>query len=250
MTLKRRFLAVSLVVLAACGGGGADAPDPLPRSNGKGPAPFDPGTAYAPLVSAATLTPQVTNPLFPIPVGAQWVYQARTDAGIERIEISVLAGTQAVWGTTGRTVRDTVTVDGALVEDTLDWYAQDPNGHVWYLGEETAEYENGEVVNRNGTWTAGVNDALPGVVMLAAPTVGDVYRQEYLAGEAEDLAEVVRVGVSVQVPAGAFTGCVETRDRSAIDLELDELKTYCPGIGNVLVIEGDVRVELVSYSGL
>ena len=249
MTTRRVMLTLALGLMTACGAGN-EGPDPLPRSNGRGPAPFDPGTAYAPLVNAATLTPQVTNPLFPMPVGAQWVYQARLDEGIERIEINVLSGTESVWGTSGRIVRDTVTVDGALVEDTWDWYGQDPDGHVWYLGENTAEYENGEIINHNGTWTAGVDGALPGVVMLAAPVVGDVYRQEYFAGEAEDLAKVVRVGVSVQVPAGAFTGCIETRDRSAVDLDLDELKTYCPGIGNVLVLESDVRVELVSYSGL
>ena len=86
--------------------------------------------------------------------------------------------------------------------------------------------------------------------MLGRPRVGARYRQEYLAGEAEDFADVIELDVSVSVAAGQFEGCVRTHDQSVIDPELDEIKTYCPGVGNVLVEEGDVREELVEYAGL
>jgi hypothetical protein len=229
---------------------GSDGPEPLPVSNGEGPAPFDPDQVYEPDVTAAGLAVEIANPLFPAPVSARWVYQADTDEGLERIDVSVEAETHDVWGTTARVVRDTVFLEGEMIEDTRDWYAQDAAGNVWYLGEDTYEYEFGEVVCSCGAWTSGVDGALPGVVMLAQPKVGDVYRQEYLVGEAEDVAEVVATGASVTVPAGSFGGCLETRDRSAIDPELDEYKYYCPGVGLVLVEEGDVRVELTEYSGL
>ncbi len=240
-----RIHAVGLVMLAACGGG-----DGIPHSGGVGPAPFDPGTPYAPQVVPAELSPNVSNALFPAPVGATWSYRGQTDEGVETIEVRVLSETRSVWGATARVVRDTAYIDGAMVEDTYDWYGQDPTGHVWYLGEDTTEYVDGQPVNHNGAWEAGVAGALPGVVMLAAPAVGNVYRQEYLAGEAEDVAEVVRLDATVTVPAGTWNGCLETRDRSAIDPELDERKFYCPGIGNALVIEGDIRVELIEYAGL
>lgn len=247
-----RIRAVALlffVIPNGCGSDESDPVDPLPTS-AEGPAPFMPSEPYEPDIAVAALSADITNPLMPFPVGARWLYEADTDEGVERIEILVEEATREVWGATARVVRDTVTVEGELTEDTWDWYAQDSDGHVWYLGEDTQEYEDGQVVCECGAWESGVGGALPGVVMLAAPEVGDVYRQEYLAGEAEDVAEVVAVDETVTVAAGTFTGCLRTRDRSAIDPELDEYKVYCPGVGNVLVLEGDVRVELIESSGL
>jgi hypothetical protein len=242
MIRNTRLVALTVpLLLSACGS----------DSGGGNPAPFDPGATYAPDVQASALSTTVTNDLFPLPVGATWTYEAATDEGTERIEIAVLSETEDVWGTSARVVRDTVTVAGVLAEDTWDWYGQDPDGNVWYLGENTFEYApDGSVICSCGAWTAGVMNALPGVVMLGQPSVGSVYRQEYLAGEAEDYAEVLSTNETVTVPAGTFSGCLKTRDRSAIDPELDEAKYYCPGVGNVLVEEGDVRVELLSYSGL
>ena len=234
------------MILAGCG---SDA-EPLPVSNGQGPAPFDPDQTYQPSVTATSLSPEITNPLFPAPVGARWVYESQTEDGVERAEVVVLPDTRAVWGATGRILHDTVFLDGEMIEDTFDWYGQDDAGNVWYLGEDTHEYEDGQVVCACGSWESGLNDALPGVNMLGTPTVGSVYRQEYLAGEAEDVAQVVSLSESVTVAAGSFSGCLKTRDRSAIDPALDEFKYYCPGIGTVLVEEGDVREELIEYSGL
>lgn len=91
---------------------------------------------------------------------------------------------------------------------------------------------------------------MPGYTMLANPAVGESYRQEYLAGEAEDLAEVVELDVSVTVPAGSFTGCVKTREVSVIDRSYEEFKYACPGIGVALEEEEDTRVELIEYTGL
>jgi hypothetical protein len=227
--------------LAACGSDSAGAdPDAVP-------APFDPARPYQPLVTAGDLSADITNPLFPAPVGASWVYQAETEEGLERIEIAVEAGTNDVWGAKARVVRDTAFLDGEVIEDTRDWFAEDAGGNVWYMGEDTQEYEDGEVVSTAGSWEAGVGGALPGVVMLADPKVGDEYRQEFFEGEAEDYGEVVALDQSVDVPAGSFTGCVKTRDRSVLEPDLDEFKYYCSGVGNVLVEEGDVRVELLEY---
>ena len=236
------------ILLAACGGKGST--EPLPVSNDLGPAPFDPGEPYEPKVSASDLSTTVSNSLFPVPTGARWVYEAVTDEGLERIIVAAEGETREVWGVTVTVVRDTVTLDGELIEDTWDWYAQDLTGHVWYLGEDTFEYENGIVVCSCGAWETGMDNAQPGVVMLANPKVGDVYRQEFLKDEAEDLAEVLAVNETVTVAAGTFTGCTKTLDLSAIESDVQEFKYYCPGVGNVLVEEGDVRVELIGYSGL
>lgn len=207
-------------------------------------------TEFSPDVSASTLTDTLDHPLFPAPPGAAWTYRAATDEGEERIEVRVEVDTHAVWGTDARVVRDTAFLDDEMVEDTRDWFARDADGNVWYLGEDTATYEAGELVDTAGAWEAGVDGALPGVVMLAEPAVGDVYRQEYLRGEAEDIGEIVSLAESVSVPAGSWSNCLQTRDRSAIDPDADEYKYYCPGVGLVLEEEEGTRVELTDYSGL
>jgi len=238
---RMHCLGFALAVLTGCGSDGGG----LPVSHGKGPAPYDPGVAYAPVVTPAQLTATVSNRLFPVPVGARWVYEG----GGERIEVTVNASAKQIWGAPVVEVHDQAIVAGAVAEDTLDWYAQDGAGNVWYMGEDTRTLQNGQVTSTAGSWTAGVQGALPGVIMLASPQPGDVYRQEYLVGEAEDLGEVVSLGKSVTVRAGTFTNCVVTRDLSVIE-PVSELKTYCPGVGLVLVEEEDARIELIEYSGL
>lgn len=214
------------------------------------PAKYDPKGEYGIDIDAADLTAAITNPLFPAPVGAKWVYESKGTSKLEHIEVSVEPGEKDVWGAKARIVRDTVTVDGLLIEDTRDWYAQDDNGHVWYLGEDTAEYQNGVLTCHCGAWEAGKNGALPGVIMLASPVTGYSYRQEYFAGEAEDYAKVVSLDETVTVPAGKFTGCLKTQDMSALTPDAMAFKYYCPGVGLTLEEEGGERVELVEYSGL
>jgi hypothetical protein len=149
-------------------------------------------------------------------------------------------------------VVDQVFEDGELVEDTEDWFAQDAEGNVWYLGEETAEYEDGEVVSTEGAWEAGVDGALPGIVMHADPQPGQAYRQEYDEGEAEDMAEVVRLDGTVSVPFGEFTDVVVIKEWTPLEPDVVEEKYYATGIGPVLevtVVGGSERNELVEHGG-
>ena len=148
-------------------------------------------------------------------------------------------------------MQDTVSLDGELIEDTFDWFAQDKEGNVWYLGEDTKEYENGEVISTEGSWEAGVDGAEAGIVMLADPQVGDTYRQEWYPGHAEDAAEVVSLNEEVTVPYGTFTNCLQTREFSTIDPELNEYKYYCTAVGAVtleVVIDSGERVELIDVN--
>jgi hypothetical protein len=219
-------------------------------SDDRVPAPFNLRKPYRPDFDKDETTAMVTQRFFPLPVGARWTYRSVTDEGMQRIEVQVLAGTKRAFGVATRIVRDVAYLDDEKVEDTLDFFAQDDDNNVWYLGERTTEFEGGVPVSTAGSWEAGIRGALPGIVMLNRPRVGDVYRQEYFKGEAEDYARVVGLNKTVKVPAGTFRGCLVTRDLSVIEPALDELKYYCPGIGLTLIIEGDVREELVSYSGL
>jgi hypothetical protein len=154
--------------------------------------------------------------------------------------VTVTDRTREVMGVTTTVVRDQVFVAGELAEDTFDWFAQDRHGNVWYFGEETAEYEDGKVVSREGSWEAGVDGAQPGIVMPGDPRMGETYRQEYYAGEAEDMGKVVRLGESVVVRYGSFDEVLLTEDWTPLEPKLLENKYYARGVGVVLerLIEG------------
>jgi hypothetical protein len=212
---------------------------------------IDPGDGgnYSPEVDPSRFVERIDNPYLPFKPGNVWVYES--DDGNERIEVEVLTETRVVMGITATVVRDTVTEDGELVEDTRDWYAQDLDGNVWYLGEETAEYEDGKVVSTAGAWEAGIDGAKPGIVMLAQPTVGRAYRQEYYQGEAEDMARVDRIGDEASTPAGSFAGLVVITEWTPLEADIVEEKFYAEGVGVVqeVKVKGEEgRVVLVSFT--
>jgi hypothetical protein len=188
----------------------------------------------------------IDNPLMPLSPGDTRTFEATTEEGEEVIEIEVLNETIEILGVTCRVVRDTVYVDEEMVEDTRDYFAQDVSGNVWYFGEISLNYEDGRLVDVDGSWMAGVDGALPGIVMPAMPQVGDIYRQEFLLGEAEDYGSVLALAETVTVPAGVFTNCLKTFDATPLEPEEGENKYYAPGVGLVLEVDietGD-RVEL------
>ena len=172
-------------------------------------------------------------------VGDRWVFEETdADGTVQRVEVTVLDETHTVaLGIEARVVHDLVTADGAVVEDTLDWYAQDADGNIWYLGEETAEYEDGRVVSTEGSWEAGVDGAQPGIAVPADPEPGTGYRQEYLADEAEDEAVVLSVSEQVEVPTGRYTDALLTRDSTPLEPEVSELKFYAPDVGPVMALQ-------------
>jgi hypothetical protein len=207
-----------------------------------GPAP------YAPVIDPANYTATIDNPLFPLVPGTTFVYEGQTAGGLERDEFAVTHATRTIAGVTCVEVHDTVTVGGVLTEDTLDWFAQDVAGNVWYFGENSKQLEGGLVVGLEGSWMAGVDGASPGIVMEAHPAVGDFYRQEFLLGEAEDLAEVSSIDESVTLSDNSmFVHCLKTTETSPLEPDALENKFYAPNVGNVLVVDvaAGERSELV-----
>ncbi len=184
---------------------------------------------YRPVIEPADFTTSVKNPYFPLVPGSTRVYEGDG----ERIEYSVTTLTRTVMGVETVVVRDRAFKDGKLIEDTEDWFAQDGAGNVWYFGEDTAECKDGKPVSRHGAWEAGIDGAQPGVVMLADPQIGDLYRQEFYAGEAEDQGRVLMLGDAVEVPAGAYRDVLVTEDFTPLEPDLLEHKLYAPGVGVV-----------------
>ncbi len=193
------------------------------------PAAYVEGQTYQPTIDAANFVDVVDNPFFPLVPGTVFTFEGSG----EHVVVTVTHDTKEILGITTTVVHDQVTVDGAVTEDTTDWYAQDAAGNVWYMGEQTAEYENGVVTTTEGTWEAGVDGAQPGIVMLADPQVGDTYRQEWYEGQAEDLAKVFALDGSVEVPAGSYTGVIVTEEWTPLSPDVIEHKSYAQGIGVV-----------------
>jgi hypothetical protein len=193
----------------------------------------------------------VTNPLLPLTPGTINYYEGVSDGLAQTDSVETTSETKTILGVVATVVHDRVYTEGELTEDTFDWYAQDQDGNVWYLGEDTKELENGQVVSTQGSWEAGVNGAEAGILMLSDPAahIGEEYRQEFSRGVAEDFGKVVAVDQSVTVSYGTLTGCVKTEDRSALEPGIVENKFYCPGIGVTLEqgVQGSTdRNELVA----
>jgi hypothetical protein len=221
-----------------------------------GEARYDPGFEPADFVDPLAIGGAVApNPYFPLIPGTRWVYEG----GDETVTVTVTDKTKLIEGVTCLVVNDLVEEDGVAIEDTDDWYAQDLDGNVWYCGEIARNFEvfegdvpeEAELVDIDGSWKAGRDGAQPGIIMLALPQVGDVYRQEVALGEAEDAARVIGTTCSATVPAASCDGdCVVTRDFTPLEPDANERKLYAPGIGLILErdLESGDRVELVEFT--
>jgi hypothetical protein len=230
--MRLPLLALTLLLLVGCGGSSSPK---LPQ--GDEPAKLDP----------ADFVSQIDNPYWPMAPGSTWVY--REDG--QRVEVTVTNRRKEILGIAATVVHDVVSEDGELVEDAFDWYAQDGDGNVWYLGEDTKEYESGKVKSTEGSWEAGVDGAQAGVVVAAEPEVGLTYRQEYYRGEAEDAARVLSLDEKVEVPIGRFAGVLMTKDYTPLEPALVEHKFYAKGVGPVLALTisgGSDREELVRFT--
>ena len=255
------LLLAATLICAGCASHAASNPTGPAASNPPSPPAMDspPASPSAPKLpmgadpvnlDPANFSTDITNTYWPMKPGTRWVYR-----GIEEGEppqdivvVSTTTTKKLANGITARVVRDTGRAEGQVIEDTQDYYAQDSDGNVWYMGEQTAEFEKGKVVSRAGSWEAGKDGAMPGVLIPAQPEVGQKYRQEYKKGEAEDNGQVLAMNNLVEVKAGKYKGALVTMDTSRIEPDVSEFKFYAPNVGPLLSLDisgGAAREELV-----
>jgi hypothetical protein len=201
--------------------------------------------AYRVRIDPADFGRPVDNPYFPLEPGTTYVFEGTSGGRAEVDTVTVTHRTKMILGVPCVVVRDEVSVGGVLEELTFDWYTQDVDGNVWYFGEDSRDFANGVLAGTGGSWEAGVNGAMPGIVMLAEPRIGSAYRQEFSAGAAEDKGKVVALGRHVSVPAGSYGEVVVTEDFTPLEPSILERKYYAPGVGVVLerLIEGGDEVS-------
>jgi hypothetical protein len=213
----------------------------------RNPATVDDAAPYRPVLDPAAFVEAVDNPYWPLKPGTSYVYKTAD----QQIKVDVTAERRMVMGVSTVVVKDQAFAGSKLIEDTVDWYAQDRAGNVWYFGEATVSYEDDPAGDHAGSWEAGVDGALPGVVMLGDPRGGDVYRQEFYAGQAEDLALVRYAGGTIKVPAGQYKDLLVTEEWTPLEPDVIELKYYARGIGVVAerqIFGGDEFVQLVKVT--
>jgi len=237
-----KFLGSLLMIflLFGCGGGGGGGGkdnDECPETN-LDIAVCDPATG-----GPFSLT--IDNEFFPLVVGTQWVLEGVDDGELIHLEITVLNQTEDVAGVTTRVVEESETADGILVEVSLNFFAQAPDGTVCYFGEDVDIYDDTGtiVVSHEGAWRAGVDEAIPGIFMPSNPQLSDIFANEFAPGVAEDQAEVIDINDPISVPAGDFDETLTTEECNPLAGAEKDIKVFVRGIG--LGIDGPA--ELISF---
>jgi hypothetical protein len=206
--------------------------------------------------AASTINPAdfvsgIDNPYMPLTPGTVFSYEGHVEKAPSDTTLTVTNTHRTVLGVSTLAVSDIVSERGKDVERTIDYYAQDKHGNVWYFGEDSFDLVKGKWVLSDGSWLAGVDGARPGIIMEARPKVGDTYQQELYAGHAEDMAQVLSTNSSVSVPYGSFDGVLVTKEWTPLEPGVTEHKYYAAGVGNVktvMVEGGDEEYELVSVT--
>jgi hypothetical protein len=208
--------------------------------------------SYSPSIEPADFGQTVDNRYWPLMPGTSYRYEGVRGSTRQLDDEVVLHSTKQILGVTCTVVRDTVSEGGRPVERTFDWYAQDRQGNVWYMGEDSLELKNGHMVKASDSWKSGVNGAKPGIIMPGNPRPGDEYRQEYYPpGEALDQARVLTLDGSLTVPYGAFRHVLVTSERSPLEPQTEQ-KYYAPDLGEVAerVVKGHhEEFQLVHVTG-
>jgi hypothetical protein len=186
--------------------------------------------------TAGPFTLDIDNPYYPLLPGTQLVLEG----GDVRLEITVLDDSETVAGVTTRVLEERETEDGELVEVSRNFFTQAPDGSVCYFGEDVDIYEAGAVVSHAGAWRAGVNGALPGILMPASPAAGMAFRQEIAPGVAEDRAVIEAAGETVTVPAGTFSSTIRFLETTPLEPGSTSVKVFARDVG--LIVDDAVRL--------
>ena len=245
-------LAVLAAVASGCGssGGGSSSSTNAASTSAPSLAPIH-GT-YSPRIDPADFVATIDNRYFPLKPGTARHYKGLAENGkTPQTDVEVVTHqTKTILGVRCTVVRDTVSSRGSQIERTLDWYAQDKSGNVWYMGEDARDFQRGRFVKAKDSWEGGVNGAQPGIIMPGSPQQGDEYRQEYYPGHAVDQSRVIGRGGQVNVPAGSYKDTLLTEETApTVDPGVAERKYNVAGVGVVKeqVVSGNhERLWLVS----
>jgi hypothetical protein len=247
MIARTTLIAAALAALVAgCNSDDGSSSSSSTAATSTTPAPVT--TPYSPSIDPASFGGPIDNPYLPLRPGTVFRYRGVGDDGKTREfnKVTVTHKTKRIMGIDAVVVLDEVFAGGKPEERTFDWYGQDKDGNVWYLGEDSRNFEHGHWVKDDGSWTAGVGNGKPGIIMLAHPRRGDRYRQEYSPGHAVDQAKVLGRGGPLDTRFRSFRQTLLTREYSTIDKQFEK-KWYARGVG---VVQEDALTKSKEHSEL
>ena len=201
---------------------------------------------WNPVIVPSEFSSTVDNLYFPLNPGQNLSYSNKD--GSETFVVEITSRTRTVMGVRTAVVIETASENGQVVEISENWYAQDQDGNVWYFGEFTRDFVDGSPAGTEGSWEAGVDGALPGIIMAARPSTGDSYFQEYAVGVAEDMATVQSIGTSEITPLDGYSGVLKTKEWTPLEPNSVEHKYYAPGVGLIREVKGGKSIELVAIN--
>ena len=203
-----------------------------------------------PFPSPDRFVAHVTNSWFPLKPGTVFTSRGEEDGDQVRDVFTVTNRTKTILGVKTTVIDDRVYVNGKLEERTNDWYAQDADGNVWYLGEATGTLDSkGRFKSHEGSWQAGVDGAKAGIFMPAHPRVGQTGQQEVYKGHAEDEFKVLSTTSHVKTPAVSSKKALLTQETTPLEKGVVDHKVYVRGYGTVAektIKGGNEQLELVS----
>ena len=207
---------------------------------------------YAPQVKTANFVKAIDNPYFPLTPGTTLLYDGTKDTSKLISQTIVTKKTRKIMGVTCIEVDTSLTVDDKVTQKTIDWYAQDKSGSVWTFGESVSAYSTaGKVTSTKGSWVAGSNGALPGIIMQAVPSTDLTYRQDYNKGHNEDMAQVLSLNESVTGTSASYTNVLEIKEWSPLQPTIVYNKWYAKGVGLIMTKEvqgGTLELQLTEVT--
>ena len=185
---------------------------------------------------------QITHPYLPLASFQKAVFEGKEGGKAMRV-VRTRRTTQKTFLIDGKRVAPLVIEDrdfeaGKLKEVTLDYFAQDDAGTVYYLGEDVDNYRGGKIVGHEGAWLYGKGKAALGVLLPANPKVGDKYQSENVPNVTTEDDEVVSVSETVTTPTGTYQNCLKVKETLS-DGGI-EYKVYAKGVG--MVVDDTLRL--------
>ncbi len=178
-----------------------------------------------------------SNRWLPLTPGTQWVRDGTTLVGNRAVPHKVLSTVtdviRVINGVKTVAVFDHSVDSGQVVQQSLDYFAQDTKGNIWDFGAATEQYEAGRFVTVDEAWIAGVDGAKPGILMPANPTANTPpWAIAQPPGEDGDAAAFQRMQPRECVPFGCFDNVlvVEEGKKTALN---NEYKYYALGVGQI-----------------
>jgi hypothetical protein len=140
-------------------------------------------------------------------------------------------------------VKDVVTNVKARrrIEKTIDYFAQDKAGTVYYFGEDVNEYSRNGHINHEGQWRLGRDTHTPGILMPAHPKLGDSFKSEAVPHVTHETDHIVAVGRNERIAGHRYRHVIKIRENAGPPPEV-EFKTYAPGTGVITEANGGVHL--------